>query len=111
MLFSLAKTLVDKKYIHRRTLLLVSYNFFNMDQQENTFGEFIINNIFYHKDRIFFNISSTFDESRKVINSDQIIKIDGMEPTRFADIFNINSKGNNKTLGKRSGRKPKNINK
>lgn len=37
-----------------------------------------------------------------------ILSIDGMSIDRFADVYNINSDGTDKKVGKKRGRKPKN---
>ena len=34
-------------------------------------------------------------------------EVDGMEPTRLASVYNVKANGENKTVGKKRGRKPK----
>ena len=38
---------------------------------------------------------------------DNVQEVDGMEPTRLASVYNIKANGENKTAGKKRGRKPK----
>lgn len=52
---------------------------------------------------------STADGSRRRIQPDQITKIDGMTPERFAENYMIAPDGGDiKVVGKRRGRRPKN---
>lgn len=46
----------------------------------------------------------------RVVSTDDscIIAIDGMSIDRYADVYNINSDGSDKRIGKKRGRKPKN---
>lgn len=47
---------------------------------------------------------------RRVIRASEssIVAIDGMSIDRYADVYNINSDGSDKRIGKKRGRKPKN---
>lgn len=38
---------------------------------------------------------------------DNVQEVDGMEPARLASVYNIKANGENKTAGKKRGRKPK----
>lgn len=40
--------------------------------------------------------------------AEDVSEIDGMDPVRFADVYNITADGGKAILGKRRGRKPKN---
>ena len=42
------------------------------------------------------------------VYADAIEEIDGMDPVRFASVYNITADGGKAILGKRRGRKPKN---
>ena len=37
----------------------------------------------------------------------EIIALDGMDPIRYVDVYDINPDGSNKKIGKKRGRKPK----
>ena len=70
-------------------------------------GIFTVDEIMRENNRIRFKVSSTRDGEVKVISSDDIIEIDGMNPKRLAKSYNINSDGTNMVVGKKRGRKPK----
>jgi hypothetical protein len=58
------------------------------------------NNIFYCRDRL---------GKKYRMHLSDVQEVDGMEPSRLASVFNIKPDGNNKTIGKKRGRKPKQI--
>ncbi len=37
----------------------------------------------------------------------EIVALDGMDPVRYVDVYDINPDGTNKRIGKKRGRKPK----
>lgn len=37
----------------------------------------------------------------------EVIALDGMDPIRYVDVYDINPDGSNKKIGKKRGRKPK----
>lgn len=41
------------------------------------------------------------------VNAADVVALDGMEPERFVDIYDINPDGSTKCVGKKRGRKPK----
>jgi hypothetical protein len=41
------------------------------------------------------------------VNATDVVALDGMEPERFVDIYDINPDGTSKSVGKKRGRKPK----
>lgn len=41
------------------------------------------------------------------VNATDVVALDGMEPARFVDIYDINPDGSTKSVGKKRGRKPK----
>lgn len=41
------------------------------------------------------------------VNATDVVALDGMEPSRFVDIYDINPDGSTKCVGKKRGRKPK----
>ena len=46
---------------------------------------------------------------RRTIRGQDIVAIDGMEPDRVADTYDLREDGSPKKLGKRRGRKPKHV--
>lgn len=56
---------------------------------------------------VIFNVRSIHKGEYYEVPSENILKIDGMEPTRYANVYNINCDGTNGAPEKRRGRKPK----
>ena len=56
---------------------------------------------------IFLQVQSTRDGSTRTVTQADITEIDGMEPNRFASVYNIKADGSAAAVGKRRGRKPK----
>lgn len=53
---------------------------------------------FYCRDRI---------GKKYTMHVNNVLEVDGMEPSRLASVFDIKSNGENKVVGKKRGRKPK----
>lgn len=47
------------------------------------------------------------NKRRHLIKIEHIESVDGMEPSRFAAVYNIKADGSAKAIGKKRGRKPK----
>jgi hypothetical protein len=58
-------------------------------------------------DHINFILQHVTDKHRVVVSDDQILAIDGMDPCRYADVYDLNADGSMKKVGKKRGRKPK----
>lgn len=56
---------------------------------------------------VLFEVVSTTDGSKRRIDTNDVFKIDGMEPQRFASIYGLTAQGVDVKQGKRRGRKPK----
>lgn len=54
-------------------------------------------------------LQSVIGQVRIRTNDDAIVAIDGMSIDRYADVYNINHDGTDKRVGKKRGRKPKNL--
>jgi hypothetical protein len=54
-----------------------------------------------------FDVISTRDGSQRQLTSENIIAIDGMDPIRYASVYNVKADGIDAKLGKRRGRRPK----
>lgn len=71
-------------------------------------GEFTIDRVGQAQDgRLVFEATSTADGKKKWLPAEAITSIDGMEPARFAAVYNIKADGSGAKMGKRRGRKPK----
>lgn len=71
-------------------------------------NDFKISNIIKNEDDIIFDLIAIKDEKTLRIKSDCIVFIDGMDPARYADIYDLLPDGTSKKVGKKRGRKPKN---
>ncbi len=70
--------------------------------------EFTINRAFkLGDDTVSFELISNRDGNKIKVFAESITAIDGMDPTRFASVYNVEANGSNTKLGKRRGRKPK----
>lgn len=70
--------------------------------------EFTVKRIFKNTDGdLRFKLVSTCDGSERNLPPLAIINIDGMDPERFAAVYNIKADGDAAKVGKRRGRKPK----
>lgn len=59
------------------------------------------------QDLILFEVTSIRDGAKRNVSHRDIIEIDGMDPHRFAAVYDIKADGQNAVVGKRRGRKPK----
>ena len=57
---------------------------------------------------VVFTLSNLRDGAQTKVLAEDILDIDGMDPVRFASVYNITADGGKAILGKRRGRKPKN---
>lgn len=58
--------------------------------------------------RVLFKLADLRTGAPSSVYADAVEEIDGMDPVRFADVYNITADGGKAILGKRRGRKPKN---
>lgn len=70
-------------------------------------GIFLIQRVFIDGSKARFDVISTRDGTSKRLASENIVAIDGMDPERFASVYNVKADGADAKLGKRRGRKPK----
>jgi hypothetical protein len=56
---------------------------------------------------VYFTLTSTADGSQKRLPALAVTSIDGMDPERFASVYNVKADGGEAKVGKRRGRKPK----
>jgi hypothetical protein len=103
------KKLIDKGAIKRETE--VEANYVGNDIAGSAFarsrGVFLVLGARFMEDQIVFDAVDTRWGQKQRINSEDIIRIDGMEPDRFALIFGLNENGDPMKQGARRGRKPK----
>jgi len=111
---SLALKLVAKNLINETTEVVAVYKGSSISGDPNVVstGIFSVVGVNENTDAlgfpsITFTLQSTRDGSRRVVSSNAILEIDGMEPNRFASVYNIKADGADAKVGKRRGRKPK----
>ena len=56
---------------------------------------------------LMFDLIKLDDDAHTSITIYHIIAIDGMDPARYADVYDLNGDGSAKVCGKKRGRKPK----
>jgi hypothetical protein len=71
-------------------------------------GEFTIDSVGKTTEGdMIFVATSTRDGRKQRILAEAVTSIDGMDPSRFAAVYNIKADGSGAKMGKRRGRKPK----
>ncbi len=108
---SLLKTLVEKKIGRVETEVEARVRVPDIGGQLYTevVGSFLIRGVRFDEanDCYVLRGYSTRDGAMFTIDSRAIRLIDGMEPDRFASVYNISPEGETKRTGKRRGRKPR----
>jgi hypothetical protein len=100
------KVLNERGILSENTKILAHYKGYTLDGSKiDTKGELLIKKIDFDK----FNLEATplFGHTRYLINMDDVLEIDGMDPKRLGKVFNINYDGSSQATGKKRGRKPK----
>lgn len=108
MTSQLLTALLEKNAVTTGTIVTAKYSFIDM------FGrsflkktEFTIDKIMNSNNQLIFELSSIYDNKTIKADSDSILFIEGMEISRYADIYGLHPDGTNKKLGKKRGRKPR----
>lgn len=108
---SLATKLIDKRLINESTEVVARYKGSSISGDTSVVGTdiFSVDQVLGADQEgvIFIRVTSTRDGSKRIICHRDIIEIDGMEPNRFASVYNIKADGGDAAVGKRRGRKPK----
>lgn len=106
---SLAEKLIAKKLINETTEITARYKSVSISGDQNIVAQdvFTVDAIHTLEDKILFEATSTRKGERMVLTHSGIVEIDGMEPNRFAAVYNIKADGSAVATGKRRGRKPK----
>lgn len=105
----LAQKLIDKGVLAPEAEVEAEYPTLAMGGYSTTVGRgiFLIKHILPQPDSALFEVISTRDGSTRQISSENIVAIDGMDPVRYASVYNIKPDGVDAKLGKRRGRRPK----
>lgn len=110
MLGKLAESLVNKGVLTPGMEVEARYHGLGLGGTENirVTGDFMIHEIFAGENgNIIFGLKSTSDGKSKRLSAETIITIDGMDPDRFASVYDVKPDGTDKKAGKRRGRRPK----
>lgn len=107
---TLASKLVAKKLINETTEVVARYRGSSISGDMNVVSTDIFSVMEVMEmvdDNIILVVESTRDGHRRRIFVTDILEIDGMEPNRFASVYDIKADGADAKVGKRRGRKPK----
>jgi hypothetical protein len=103
------KKLIEKGAIKRETEVEAHYKGKDLSGAAlaRARGVFLILGARLMEDQVTFDAVDTRWGGHQSLKADDIIRIDGMEPDRFANIFGLTEDGEPLKQGKRRGRKPK----
>jgi len=107
----LAEALVVKGVLPAGTEVRAKHKAMGLGSVNNVIvsGDFSITAIKVREDgRVAFKLADLRSGAPTAVFADAIEEIDGMDPVRFASVWNITSEGTKAVMGKRRGRKPKN---
>lgn len=99
--------LLEKNAIGRDNVVTATYTVAEAGRIIKKSGDFGIVDINKDHNNINLTVKHIIEKNQIVINDDQIVAIDGMDLTRYADVYDINLDGSSKKTGKKRGRKPK----
>lgn len=105
----LAKVLIERKILNTHTELEIEYMGLDLSGSNTVKSKdfFNIVKVTTQDDRLLLDVVSVRDGHRRVVKSEQIVNVDGMDPLRFASVYGIKANGGNAAQQKRRGRKPK----
>lgn len=108
---NLAIALVNKGVLPVGTEVEARFNAVGLGSINNVqvVGEFSIANVIVKDDgKVVFDLRMLRDGSATQVLAESILTIDGMDPVRYASVYNVTANGGTQKQGKRRGRKPKN---
>lgn len=110
MNYKLAIALHEKKVIGEGTEVEALHKAIGLGNINSVFvpGEFSISKIHVKEDNVYFDLLTLRDGSLVRVPAENVLTIDGMDPVRYASVYNIKADGTSAKQGKRRGRKPKN---
>lgn len=112
MFYPLAKALFERKLFSTDTEITADYRATAIGniKEITVRSDFIIRSVSLQGDKIVIEGANTKDGHIRNLLTDSIIAIDGMDPNRFAEVYDIKFDGSTAAPTKRRGRKPKNRN-
>jgi hypothetical protein len=104
----LISTLVERQALTKDNVITASYTVRDgLGRSMTRVGDFGIIDLATNDENFSFTLQHVTEKNHIRINDDMIIAIDGMDPTRYAEVYDINADGSSKKMGKKRGRKPK----
>jgi hypothetical protein len=105
----LIASMLDRHAFTQDTLITARYLF------KTVLGESWSTGLFYYREARFipehnyyvFDLERVEDHNTCTVGMEHVISIDGMDPSRFADVYDLNFDGTVKNRGKKRGRKSK----
>ena len=106
---NLAKTLVNKNIINTNTKLETRYLGQGLDGSftVSSVGIFTVSEIRKIENIIIFTLVRN-DGFKTIVSADDVLRIDGMDPVRLANVYNLKEDGSPGKISKKRGRKSKN---
>lgn len=107
----LAEALVLKGVLTKGTEVRAQFKAMGMGSVANVLvrGDFSITKARIREDgKVVFELAGLRDGSTTKVFAEAIEDIDGMDPVRFASVYDITAEGTKAVVGARRGRKPKN---
>lgn len=104
----LLTALLEKNAVTPGTVVTAKYSF--VDIFGRSFfkkNEFTIDKILNNNNKLVFELSCIYDNETIKADGESILFIEGMDVSRYADIYGLHPDGTNKKLGKKRGRKPR----
>lgn len=69
--------------------------------------QFTLVDVYSIGDQYQLKLKSLGTKDEIMVRANDVVALDGMDPERFVDIYDINPDGSSKKIGKKRGRKPK----
>jgi len=107
----LAEALVQKGVLKEGTEVRAKHKAMGLGSVNNVIvsGDFSISATHIREDgRVVFKLADLRSGAPSSVFAEDIEDIDGMDPVRFASVYDITADGGKAVVGKRRGRKPKN---
>lgn len=104
----LISALLDKNAITKENVITASYTVRDGSGRSlHRTGDFGIVSLERFSDQVRFTLQHMTEKNRVRVDDSSILAIDGMDPRRYADVYDLNDDGSEKKIGKKRGRKPK----
>jgi hypothetical protein len=109
----LAEALINRGVLPAGTEVTARHNAMGLGSVNNVMvtSEFSIIKVAVRSDgEVVWTLANLRDGAHTKVLSEAILDIDGMDPVRFASVYDITADGGKAVVGARRGRKPKNRN-